>query len=260
MRRACVFKGSWYPADPEDLDRYVKVSGEGELSGAVLPHAGLFYSGSLISDFFTSLSPSVEHITVISPSHYFRLSRDTFYSAGYTSSATPYGPVETVPLELGVRADRALQAEHGIEMFLPFAAKKGLSVSYLLLSDVSSPESARRLSEELLEAVPPHSALIASSDFTHYGPSFGYTPWPGKDAKARTESWDGRAADLLSKSETETVFREYHRTSTICGLSPAMVVSAALSSLDGRTGRHYTSLDKSGDSTDFVDYQTVFWS
>lgn len=260
MRRRALFSGSWYPSDRKSLDEFVRTEGEGERKSAVLPHSGLYYSGDLISLFFSSLSPSVTHVTIISPSHYYYLEPDTFYTASFTSSSTPYGDVETIPLSLGVKADRALEREHGVEMFLPFAAKKGLSVSYALLSSVSSHKAVERLAGELSEAIPEGSALIASSDFTHYGPDYDYMPFGRKDAKKKVESWDSRAAALLSRSDTVSVFEEYNRKSTICGLAPAMVVSRLNAGLEGSAGPHYTSQDKGGGSESFVDYCTVLWS
>ncbi len=258
MKRNLAFSGTWYPSETGKLDGLIS-SGQHIMPArnAVLPHAGLFYSAPLISSFFMSLSASISKVIIISPSHYYRLKEGTVYSYSYDEVVTPYGnipcfdfPADYVPFR------EALDREHGIEMFLPFAGKRRLSVSFALISRVSDPEE---IASQLRNSISDDTAVIASSDFTHYGPRFRYMPY-GFNAKKLVEGYDQDAASLMAEGNTEKLLAEFS-DSTICGLAPASIVSSLSRMLDleGKTGPHYTSADITGDEDDFVSYATVFW-
>lgn len=261
MLRKAVFKGSWYPGALEELDEMVSVEGCGDYRAAVLPHSGLFYSAPLISDFFKGLSDAVKRIVIISPSHYYPLASNRLYVSDFSLSETPYGNIRTEPFPLeGEVFNNAIAKEHGIEMFLPFVKKKGLVVSYALLTSFSSFGELEKMGMRLAEVIDDETALIASSDFTHYGKRFGYAPY-GSDALEKVEKQDFMVASALAEGRVEDVFK-IHRDMTICGSAPAMLLSylMAESGDEGFLGKHYTSYDVyAQDADDFVSYFDVFW-
>lgn len=261
MIRKASYKGSWYPEDVRDLDRLCKTDGSGELRAAILPHAGLVYSAPLISAFFQNLRSEIRRVIIISPSHYYPLIAGIFYSSSFTLSETPYGNITTFPFPLSsVPFDDAVSREHGIEMFLPFVAKKRLSVSYALLSRVKSHDDIVKAGEAFAALMDENTAIIASSDFTHYGRRFGYTPY-GNDALERVKDSDYKIASSLAAGDTENVF-SIHDGTSICGIAGAMILSyaAKLKALKGEVGGHYTSYDVyPGRADDFVSYFDVFW-
>ena len=104
------------------------------------------------------------------------------------------------------------------------------------------------------------TAFIASSDFTHYGPRFNYMPYSCDAEECVVES-DSRCASLLAEGRIEKVFADF-TNGTICGIAPAMIVSALSSGegLAGMRGPHTTSNDVSGQRHEnFVSYQSVYW-
>lgn len=264
MERYAAFAGSWYPADRKELDEYVRpdLFGPGDITDAVLPHAGLYYSARIIREYFQKLSPGIKRIVIISPSHYFRLPPGTLCTAPFTSSATPYGSIETIPLDTDdcISSASALQREHGVEMFLPFIKAAGLAVSYALINEVTGMDNITDLADRLISMTDGSTGFIASSDFTHYGHRFGYMPY-GRNAGKKVKEHDSECARLLSSMETEEVLRRF-TGGTICGIAPAMIVSAIArkKGRNGSTGLSYTSDDISGTSSDdFVSYQSVLW-
>lgn len=261
MIRKASYKCSWYPEDVRDLDRLCKTDGSGELRAAILPHAGLVYSAPLISAFFQNLREEIRRVIIISPSHYYPLIAGIFYSSSFTLSETPYGNITTFPFPLSsVPFDDAVSREHGIEMFLPFVAKKRLSVSYALLSRVKSHDDIVKAGEAFAALMDENTAIIASSDFTHYGRRFGYTPY-GNDALEKVKDSDYKIASSLAAGDTENVF-SIHDGTSICGIAGAMILSyaAKLKALKGEVGGHYTSYDVyPGRADDFVSYFDVFW-
>lgn len=265
MNRIARFAGTWYPADPKELSEtvsFVPHQGTG-FRFAILPHAGLYYSGELINSFFSILDPTVEKIIILAPSHYHYLQPGHLYTAEFTESETPFGSIPTIPLltEYSVIDNQVVADEHAIEMFLPFIARQGgLSVSYGLISTVRSVEDVESYAQALLPLIDDKTAVIASSDFTHYGRRFGYMPF-GPHAETAVVEHDLACACLLAEGNVEQVSRQFS-DSTICGIVPAMIVSriAVLLGLVGHVDGHATSLDKGGGyDDDFVSYVTVFW-
>ena len=264
MERYAEFAGSWYPENGDELDEYVRpdLFGYGGIMDAVLPHAGLYYSRDIIRQYFEKMDEKICRIVIISPSHYFRLPPDMLCTARFISSRTPYGSIETIPIETeeSIVSEAALQKEHGIEMFLPFIKAAGVAVSYALINEVSGMESINRIAEELIGITDGNTGFIASSDFTHYGRRFGYMPY-GNEAESRVRESDCECARLLSRMETEEVLRRF-TGGTICGITPAMIISrvAELKGRTGCTGLFCTSDDITGSrSEDFVSYQSVLW-
>ena len=264
MERYAAFAGSWYPADRKELDEYIRpgLFGTGDITDAILPHAGLYYSARIIRQFFQELSPGIKRIVIISPSHYFRLPPGALCTAPFTFSATPYGSIETIPLNTDgcISSAPALQREHGVEMFLPFIKAAGLSVSYALINEVTGMDNITDLVDSLINMTDESTGFIASSDFTHYGHRFGYTPY-GVNAGMKVKEHDSECARLLSNMETEEVLRRF-TDGTICGIAPAMIASAIArhKRRHGSIGISYTSDDISGiSSDDFVSYQSVLW-
>ena len=263
MKRIARFAGLWYPTSADELSL---ITGNPELHGnnvnAVLPHAGLFYSGGMIRNYFESLSSSVKRVVIISPSHYYYIEPDVIVTASFTSSSTPLGDTETVPLSIphAVQSEAALQAEHGVEMFLPFIAARGLKVSYALVSSLSSVEKVYEKSGLFKAEADGETAFIASSDFTHYGPRFNYMPY-SRDVEKQVVESDSCCAALLAEGRIAEVFADF-TNGTICGIAPAMIVSALSSGegLAGMRGPHTTSNDVSGQRDEnFVSYQSVYW-
>lgn len=261
MKRPLTLKGIWYPAEMTELDALIgREEGKGNLVNAVLPHAGLYYSAPLISAFFASLSGKIRNVMILSPSHYHALRPDTFYSFSYSEAETPYGDIEVMqfPLE-HIAAEDAVRREHGIEMFLPSIGRKRLRASFALISRLTDGARAREIAGALAACLPDDTAVIASSDFTHYGARFGYQPY-GADASAKVSDDDQRAALMLASGKGEDAYSRFS-SGTICGLAPAAIVSelSAMEGLNGFTGEHYTSTCITGDDEDFVSYASVLW-
>lgn len=228
---------------------------------AVLPHAGLYYSAPLIKGFFEDISEAVKRVIIIAPSHYYALAGDQLVKSDFTLSETPLGDIVTLPLEIegAELSDKAIQREHALEMFLPFIKCKNLEVSYLLLSHLEARESISKLADKLESSLASSTAIIASSDFTHYGMRFGYTPF-GNNADEKVKAHDLACASLLRDGKTAEAYR--YTDGTICGIAPALVVSE-LAKRRGYTGEitgNYTSNDVTGEkSSDFVSYVAVQW-
>lgn len=146
-------------------------------------------------------------------------------------------------------------------MFLPFIGKRQLSAGFLVISRLSSPDALSRIADAADSLIDEGTAVIASSDFTHYGSRFGFSPYGRNNAEERVEEHDLRLADLLASGDWKAVFEE-HRKTTVCGIVPAMIVSALAlrHRLTGFVADYGNSNRISGAADEsFVSYVSVMW-
>jgi len=294
--RKAWYAGTWYSAEASVLqgtvDQAIQAAGAvGKPDSpllpyarfAVLPHAGLTYSARGIAHFFTHVSPDLQRVVVLAPSHYAHLAVDRFTTAHYDAFETPLGSLGAFDLfptdyQRFEEHPAAVQREHAVEMVLPFIAAMQrqlghrIQVSMALISEVSSPQAIQQLAGDVLEYLGREAleggttAVIASSDFTHYGQRFGYAPFGiavNQDVVDQVRVHDLELAQRLCASQLGPILLEkrQHGT-TVCGLAAASVVAALAGSLSSKGGvaDYYTSRDVMGDdATDFVAYCTILW-
>lgn len=263
MIRKARFAGLWYPAEKEALEAITgDMQGSGPYDAAVLPHAGLMYSGILIRSVLSRIPIDTERVIILSPSHYFHLPPSLLATSSFSEAETPFGMLRCSPLDIpdAVLCNEAVAAEHGVEMFLPFIRRRGdISVSFGIISSLRTEEDASAIAHRIAGKAGERTVLIASSDFTHYGKRFGYTPY-GNDGRKETESHDDRCAEMLAEGKGCRAYSEY-RNSTICGIAAAAIAAEYSSQLGlkGERGDHALSSDISADSDGFVSYRTVMW-
>lgn len=266
MVRESVFAGYWYPAEPDELDSLVTLPVEEEKTVriGVLPHAGLFFSHRGISHFFARLDEKVDRIIILSPSHYYYLQPNILTTANFESVSTPYGNLPYFPLK-GFQGggERQIQREHGVEMVLPFIAKRGIiSVSMALISQLDDPKD---IAERLMPFMDDHTALIASSDFTHYGLNFDHIPYGIRitdQVRDKVKAEDEELVTMLAKDKANDALAfSQSRKSTVCGIAPASIAAeiAGRMGLQGEVADQYDSASLAPGGDSFVDYVTILW-
>jgi len=298
--RRMQYAGSWYESNEDLLRSFITESlADAELRSpntepfesrtgaclAMLPHAGLAYSARGIADFFVKIPVKIKNILIIAPSHYVHIQPDSLTTADFTLAETPLADLEVMPLYdllpgRIVHADRkAVELEHALEMFLPFCAHlqlqshKKIHVGLCLISQATSVKSIDMLSEAILEAVGDEQVLngetliIASSDFTHYGKRFGYTPFDAtssgfQEVEDQVLLQDRRYAEMFAAGDiSELLALQTKEQPTICGFVPGLIVSniAKKLNLTGKVTSQYTSNSISELSSDFVSYCSILW-
>jgi len=279
--RKAKFANSWYDGDRANLTKLIEHSVEQTLTSStyeiknrlkmgLFPHAGLFYSARGLSHLVANAPPLIEQVLIIAPSHYYLMVDDLLSFATFTSYETPLGDLPSFKPNIkdrGVDATKAVEKEHAIEMLLPILAylqqkqKSEIKVATALISKVSSTEKAVEIASTLkVLASQPNTLILGSTDFTHYGSRFSYTPSGG--AK-KVEEVDLEVATLLAKGDLENLFPliKKHKP-TICGIAGAIILSQLAKELDleGVVADYYNSLDVTNESKgDFVAYCSVLW-
>ncbi|NQT61007.1 MAG: AmmeMemoRadiSam system protein B [Bacteroidetes bacterium] len=297
--RRMQYAGSWYESDPDLLRAFIAESladaevrntetfleGQTGACLAMLPHAGLLYSARGIADFFANIPVKTTNILIIAPSHYVHILPDSLTTADFTLAETPLADLKVMPLHdllpgRVVHCDRkAVELEHALEMFLPFCANlqlhssKDIRVGLCLISQVTSEKSIEMLSEAILEAIGNEHVLngetliIASSDFTHYGNRFGYTPfkvasYEAQEVEEQVLLHDRNYAEKFAAGDIKGLLSlQVKDQPTICGFAPGLIVSniAKQLNLTGKITNQYTSNSITGVSSDFVSYCSILW-
>jgi AmmeMemoRadiSam system protein B/AmmeMemoRadiSam system protein A len=260
--RPAAAAGTFYAADPGELARTVDhlLAGERraeEWPAALVPHAGLRYSGQIAADVLKRLRIP-RTVLILGPKH-TPLGVD-WAVAPHQTWALPGGEVasdymlarrlcEAIP---GLEMDAAAhQREHGIEVELPLLARLapesrvvGMAIGH---GDLAS---CRRFAEGLAGLLrqsdqPP--LLLISSDMNHFA----------SDAESRR--LDALALSALEGGDPELLYQTVTKQHiSMCGVLPAVIVLETLRLL-GRTGRvervgYATSADVTGDTSRVVGY------
>ncbi len=251
------FAGSWYPQDPRELVALFGAPGEAARQSAnapvlaVLPHAGLTFSGAGQGAFWyrwferIQRDPPWDLVVIVSPSHYRHVPEGQIVGAPFTEFATPLGPLPGAPVNLGDREDAPLlEGEHGIELLLPGVRHflgESVPVAAVITGPLPTTESARAAAQRLLQRLPDRRVLwLVSSDFTHYGARFGYTPYGASADPAIREAVqqdDLRVARGIAGGELPGYYAVLGQRSTVCGRYAAALALGCLEGSDGWSAR-----------------------
>ena len=267
--------GSWYPGTASALKEaiadalaHVPAAPSGPPPNVlVLPHAGYAYSlPTAAHGLKRILGAPFRRVVLLAPSHRARL-RNELVAPEAEAVGTPLGPVpidreaveclsQALPL---VCSDAVHAAEHSTQIQYPLlqAALKTFSLVPLVVGDLD--RAARsRAATALQRVMDPHTLLVVSSDFTHYGEDFGYAPFGG-EALARVKQVDLGAYALIRNQDLEG-FLDYIRReqATICGHNPIALMLQLLPARTRIERLHFaTSSDASGDASRFVCYLSL---
>ena len=276
--RQPVLSGSWYPADPVDLatvadeflagaDPAVRPAGRALL--AVVPHAGYVYSGSTAGKLLGLLRETPPgRIILLAPSH--RVALDRIALSGAWAFATPLGTVEVdqtaveqlAENESFAKNDRAHAEEHAIEIQLPLIQRTWPDavprIVPLLVPHLSGTQR-REAATALAHLADPDTLFLVSTDFTHYGASYGYVPFT-ENLPAALEELDSGAILKILAADPEGLLEYGRKTGiTMCGLEAAAVAlgQGLPERYEGALIDYSRSGDRDGDYSLSVSYASI---
>ena len=289
MRKPAV-AGQFYEASKESLLEQVESCFTSELGpgttkkekrskrviGAICPHAGFIYSGSAAAYAYKEISASAKPdlIIIVGPNH-TGMGRTSFTSEDFE---TPLGTVNINKefIEILKKQDdivedgRAHVYEHSLEVQLPFLQHIFKDSFTFVPIVISSEVNIKSVAGSLKKAIQEYERngksvlIIASSDFAHQGPSYGYVPFPetldANELKEKIKNLDLEAIELIKNLDHEG-FMEYVKKTgiTICGFLPIYILLSILKEKNPKSEllKYYTSGDISGDYTNSVSYASI---
>ena len=271
-----VLAGSWYPDDAEALRRQftefferADVDPKKDLVALILPHAGYSYSGNTACAGLKTIGRRHERIIVIGPSHGVRM-EEVLSVPRVTHYETPLGqtPLDVEFIERLLQypvfqnVPHAHKREHSVQIEVPLLqfSNSGFELVPIVAGSCSL-ETIKRAAAILKSMVDEQTLVVASSDFVHYGASYGYVPFT-ENVPEQIKKLDTDALKLIEALDAPG-FLEYRRKTgaTICGYIPIAVL---LSMLDESTKaelvEYATSGQLEGDYSRSVSYLSIAFS
>ena len=202
----------WYPNDPSQLYESIHTHLAEPISNAfihsiICPHAGYAFCGSIIGHMMgLTQGHSIEHIIIIGPSHHYQLT-DQISIPSASSYHTEIGESSVNHSFLqhfsddAVKNDAIHNNEHSIWMTLPFiqTIHPSAQISPIVIGDLSMSHISS-ISTIISNHLTPHTLIIISSDFTHYGNAFNYTPFTDQIPK-NIQAIDNKALSLIASKQ-----------------------------------------------------------
>jgi len=263
-----VTAGAFYPAEFEACKAQLRACipespptgiDTANLAGGVVPHAGWVYSGPVAGQVFAALSRTGRFTTYVlfGAAHRRIRSDSVLYAAGLWR--TPLGEIE-IDEALAERLrsscehlivdEQAHLAEHSLEVQVPFLQHLSPEVRIVPIL-VAPSDRAVEIGRQIGRAVATDRqdvAFIGSSDLTHYGPRYGFTPHGTGEEGLRwaREVNDVSMIERLLAMQAESIVSQASGKGNACGAGALAATVAACRECGARRGillDHRTSAD-----------------
>ncbi len=271
MTYMSTLAGYWYTADEAELRRelrqYLDASGEtrdDRVGALILPHAGYQFSGAVAAHGARVVEGrSFSRVIVMGPTHRVPM-RNMIAVPDASSYQTILGqlPIDEQFVErlrrypLFRTVPGAMPGEHSIEIEFPLL-QVALGTFQLVPLVVGQLDDAavREAADCLLAELDSNTLVVASTDFTHYGPRFDYVPFVTNVAE-NLRKLDLGAFEFIQRRDPNGFRRYIERTgATICGRDPVAVLLAMLPpEAEVRLLKYDTSGQITGDWDNSVSY------
>ncbi|MHC4194265.1 MAG: AmmeMemoRadiSam system protein B, partial [Planctomycetota bacterium] len=188
IHRSIIGSLGWHDPDAEILNKQLsgfferaEVKLLNDVIAMILPHAGYRFSGQTAVRAIKTTDKKYSRIVVIGPSH--RTYMEEMLSV---PTATHYEtPLGETPLDVDFieklleypmfhSVPHAHKEEHSVQIELPLLQYKQKDFKFVpIVAGHCSPSTINRVGSILRSLVDEHTFVIASSDFVHYGRTFG---------------------------------------------------------------------------------------
>lgn len=276
MRHPLV-AGQFYEADFERLNKQIKncflnkygpadlpvKKRKGKLLGVISPHAGYEYSGQCAAWAYKKIAESnfIDTFIILGPSHIGSLD----ISIATEDFQTPFGAIKInkeITSELlkysFIKEDNEIhRTEHSIEVQLPFLQFVNREyIKKLRIVPIIIGTYNQKLAEAITD-LEKEFIVIASSDFTHYGSDYNYTPFVF-NKKENMYALDKEIIETIKKLNAEE-FLKFTKNKTVCGRLPiaTMMDIARWNKIKPDLLQYYTSGDISQDYNNAVGYAAM---
>lgn len=247
-----------------------------EILGIIAPHAGYQFSGPCQAWAYKEIAESkFPDIFIILGTNHQGFGKAATLLEDFE---TPLGIVKTdidfakkliKNSDFNIVENKELHAkEHSIEVqlpFLQFANKDNLN-NIRIVPIITGPEADyKKVAETIIETAKKENKkiiIIASSDFTHYGFSYGFVPFQ-TNIKENLYKLDKEAIKHIEKLDA-FAFLDYVKTTetTICGAQAIAIAIKTVKALKAKKAKllqYYTSGDIVNDYRNAVGYASILF-
>ncbi len=243
--------------------------------GGVVPHAGWLFSGDTAFTVYRAIESRRRPATfVLMGAAHRPLAGNALFPEGAWQS-----PLGEVPIDERLASDilgragvgdllsadpSAHEAEHSLEVQLPLLQYlfPDVRIVPILLAADDTAVALGRVVGETIRDRRADAVCIGSSDLTHYGPSYGFTPQGLGEAAIRwvRDENDRRMLRLMETLDAEQIVPEARTHMNACGAGAIAATVAAVRVLGATAGhviRYTTSFDVLRDRMGQDDYQAA---
>ena len=259
-QRNAIVAGQFYPADKtgsqEEIqeclaERNVPKDLPDEIVAGIVPHAGWVFSGSLAGLVFNSIKAVEEKVDtfILFGAAHSHIDKSVVYDKGVWS--TPMGTIEIDEL-LGevviekcknvISNRRAHAYEHSIEVQVPFVQflfEDAKILPIMVPPTADAIEVGQTVGQIIKGQSDKKYVCIGSTDLTHYGPKYGFTP---EGAGLAGIEWakevnDKSFIDLAVALDAEGLLKDAIEKMNACGPGAVAATVAAAKEMGISTGK-----------------------
>ncbi len=281
IRKTAQFAGSWYPADAGQCQREIEdflKGGEplprGDFACGIVPHAGWFFSGGLACRVMAALAKKKSpDLVLIFGMHMHENQSPRILSRG--GWETPLGNLDihegfvrelAKNVKIQLDTPETFPGDNTIEVQLPLVKYFFPTACMVPVGVPPSPVAEKIGAAAVAVALELgiDMVVVGSTDLTHYGETFGFTP-AGSGTQAR--EWmemenDAAAMHAMEVMDVNEILSQGRQRRNMCcaGAVAATVAAArALGTNKGNILEYANSFDKSPGTT-MVGYTGVLFS
>ena len=281
IRKTAQFAGSWYPADAGQCQREIEdflKGGEplprGDFACGIVPHAGWFFSGAVACRVMAALAEKKSpDLVLIFGMHMHEHQSPRILSRG--GWETPLGNLDihdgfvrelVTRVRVQLDSPETFPGDNTIEVQLPLVKYFFPTACMVPVGVPPSPVAEKIGAAAVAVALELgiDMVVVGSTDLTHYGEDFGFTP-AGTGTQAR--EWmemenDAAAMHAMEVMDVNEILSQGRQRRNMCcaGAVAATVAAArALGANKGNVLEYANSFDKSPGTT-MVGYTGVLFS
>jgi hypothetical protein len=264
MLRKPAVEGRFYPGKKElilrDLKSFMDPSVKKQKClGAVVPHAGYIYSGSVAGAVYSQIEPSNTYI-LLGPNHTGYGKSFAIMRQGAWQTILGEVPIDYELAEILLEKSSYLEDdhlahhfEHSLEVQLPFLQYFGNPFKIVPISisqyDVLGYKELGKEIGECLKSLGRDAVILASSDMTHY------------ENHESAKKKDKEAIEAILKLDEDKLFERIRTLNiSMCGYAPTismLVATKILGAKEATLVKYQTSGDVSGDYSHVVGYAGI---
>jgi len=255
--RKMTLAGSWYPHSNDEIAKMLSVWTRGNDSrddyvSAVVPHAGWYYSGKIAARAAQCVCGDRELIVIVGghlpPGHSVLAALEAEFEVPGRKVSNRLDLIAKLRKKINI--DEDVYQDNTVEIVLPMASYFAPGADFLWLR-APADMTAVQLAAEVFQITSDeniNTALLGSTDLTHYGSNYYFQPAGGGEAALKwvKEENDAGIISRMLSMDAKAVIEHADKNKSACsaGAAAAAMEFARLSgTVEGRLNDYATSYD-----------------